>query len=295
MNRKIMGIIKCGIILVIDAGLLFYFINDYLISSIILGLIILYAFFFGELFATMGAIRLDKLNYSYQSKLAGSVELMLDQYEYIYGKRKNIKVYLIPDDSQFNAYAFGLRKIGITSEALNLMDRYSVAAVLSHEMGHIENFDVCIKRLLIVNMLGTLTILGIMQMIWGVVIFIIYMILIWILNSFIGVYIGSGIFKVLTTIGKGIIHIFLVLMQSIIAFVERGSEYKADEFACVLGYGAQLAMILERYIGEIPPAQSLSDIIYATHPKTVKRVARIEKKMQKEMVTCLRLERNKVK
>jgi len=288
MNRRLIGILKCITIMGFDGWLCYYLSNNWQITAIILGCIALYAFFLGEMLVIMkeSGIRLDKLDCLSKSKLSGGAELMLKQYEQKYGKRKNLKIYLIPDDSQFNAYAFGIKKIGITLDALTSMDSYSTAAVLSHELGHIEGLDVCVKRLLFANMLGLLALLGIGGMIWVVIALFICMGIAWLLDSCFGFYIGIGIFKGLTKIGKGILSIGLITAQAIIAFLERRNEFAADEFACTLGFGTQLAMVLDRYVGETAPANSLSDIMYATHPKTRKRIARIEKKLESE-VTAL--------
>lgn len=287
MNRRFIGILKCITIMGLDGWFCYHLSNDWQITTVVLGCAALYAFFLGEMFATLkeGAIRLDKLDHVSKSKLSIGVELMLKQYEQKYGKRKNLKVYLIPDDSQFNAYAFGIKKIGITSDALTSMDSYSAAAVLSHELGHIEGLDVCVKRLLFANMLGLLAILGMAGTMWVVIALFICMGIVWLLDSWFGLYIGIGIFKGFTKIGKGILSIGLVTAQSVIALLDRRNEFAADEFACTLGFGTQLAMVLDRYVGETAPANSLSDIMYATHPKTRKRIARIEKKLESEVTT----------
>ena len=77
----------------------------------------------------------------------------------------------------------------------------------------------------------------------------------------------------------------LVILQSAIALLDRRNEYMADKFAFTLGFGTQLAMVLDRYVGETAPANSLSDIMYATHPKTRKRIARIERMLERDVTT----------
>lgn len=282
MSRKITDILKCVAIMGFNGWFCYYLTDNWQMTILVLGCVIMYAFFLGEIFITIKdeAILLDRLDHMYQNKLSVGVELMLKQYERVYRKKRKLKVYLIPNDSQFNAYAFGFRKIGITSDALTAMDSYSIAAVLSHELGHIERLDVCVKRLLFANMFGILITLGIAEVMWAIIALVICIGIAWLLDNCLGFYIGIGIFKGFTKIGKGILSVGLVVMQAIIAFLDRKNEYNADEFACSLGFGTQLAMVLDRYIGETAPAQSLSDIMYATHPKTRKRVARIEKKLR---------------
>ena len=281
MSRRVSGALKCTAILGFDGCLCYYLSEDWRITSIVLSCIAIYAFWIGELLITLkeGAIRLDKLDHLSRGKLSDGVALMMGQYEQVYGKKRKLTVYLIPDDSQFNAYAFGYRKIGITSDSLASMDRYSTAAVLSHELGHVEGLDICIKRILLANMLGMA------HIIWLAIALLLCIGIMWLFDNYFGIYIGAGIFKGLRNIGKGILGIGLVILQSAIALLDRRNEYMADKFACTLGFGTQLAMVLDRYVGETAPANSLSDIIYATHPKTRKRIARIERMLERDVTT----------
>lgn len=288
-KMRMKGILKCLVIIVVDIALLKSFINDWRIISVIMAGVILYAFWLGEAFSTaFSAIKAYKLDAIYQNKLVNSADLMLHQYEMYYGKRKKITFYLIPDDSQLNAFCFGRKKIGVTSEAVNSLDGYSLAAVLSHEMGHIEGLDVCVRRLLLSNMLAGILILGGAYAFCVVFALIIAMMVLWLMDSWFGFYLSKGIFKGFLTVGKAMFNIGVVSMQSVIAFIGRRDEFAADGLAVKIGFGPQLAMVLERYIGEVTPAQSLRDVLYATHPKTRKRIARIEKQEEQQQMNYLR-------
>lgn len=286
MDRRFKGILKCLLILGADAGLLCYIFNDWRIVTGVICCIALYAFVVGESLAPLqyGAIRIDNLDHFTKAKLSSGFDLAMREYENKIGKSRNIVAYLIPDDSEFNAFAFGRKKVGITQDALRTLDSYSIAAVLSHEFGHVEGLDVCVKRLLFANLLGLLVLFGITGIMWIVIAFIFFIIMAWIFDSFWGFYLGLGIFKGLSKIGKGVAYIILSVAQAFILLIDRKNEYAADEFAVFLGFGNQLSMILERYVGETAPANSLADLMYATHPKTRKRIARIEKKLHTELM-----------
>lgn len=287
MNRRFRGILKSLVILGADAGLIYYFFHDWRIVTGAICCIALYAFVLGESLAPLKsrAIRIDNLDHVTKSKLSAGFDLAMREYESKMGSRRNIIPYLVPDDSEFNAFAFGSKKVGITQDALRSLDSYSIAAVLSHELGHIEGLDVCIKRLLFSNLLGLLALFGIAGMMWIVMAFVAFMIITWIFDGFLGFYLGLGLFKGLSKLGKGVAHFILSVAQAFILLIDRRNEFAADEFAVFLGFGNQLSMILERYIGETAPANSLSDLMYATHPKTRKRIARIEEKLHTDLMT----------
>lgn len=288
MNKRVLGYVRALIILILDGGLIQYYLHDWRITVMAIGCITLYAFYLGECFATLrvGGVRLDKLDALNKSKLSQGYEILKKQYSRIYGKDLNLKVYLIPEDS-FNAYAFGIKKIGITSDALSSLDATSVAGVLAHEVGHVIGLDVVVKRLLFANLFGLSIILLISQMIWWVIALLTCIGIAWLFNSCLGIYISAGLFKGLTKISKGIFGVIISLAQSFISLIDRSREYAADSFACDLGFSSQLAFVLDRYVGETPPARCISDLLYATHPKTVKRIARIEKKMEKKRMKII--------
>ena len=288
MNKRFFGYVRAAIILILDSVLIQYYLHDWCITSITIGCIILYAIFFSEIFSTLkvGGVRLDKLDALSRSKLGQGYEILKKQYYRIYGKELNLKVYLIPEDS-FNAYAFGIKKIGITSDALLCLDVNSIAGVLAHEVGHVIGLDVVVKRLLFINLLGLSLVLLISQVVWLLVVLLICIGIAWLFNNCIGIYVSAGLLRGLTKISKGILEVILSFAQSFISLIDRSREYSADSFACDLGFGFQLSFILSRYVGETPPARCISDLLYATHPKTAKRVARIEKKMEKERVQII--------
>lgn len=289
MNKRFWGGVKALVILILDGMLVqYYLFYDWRITFIVIGCITLYAFYISEFFSTLkvGGVRLDKLDALSRSKLRQGYEILKKQYYRTYGKELNLKVYLIPEDS-FNAYAFGIKKIGITSDALLCLDANSIAGVLAHEVGHVIGLDVVIKRLLFINLLGLSLVLLISQVVWLLVVLLICVGITWLFNNCIGIYLSVGLLRGLTKISKGIFGVILSLAQSFISLLDRSKEYSADSFACDLGFGFQLSFILSRYVGETPPARCISDLLYATHPKTAKRVARIEKKIEKERMQII--------
>lgn len=283
MKKKIYGYIKVFSIVLIDSILLKYYINNWLITDIIVGSIILYSFCFGELFSIVraDAIYLDKLDEMRKNKLLLGYDILKKQYYHKYGRKLKVKVYLIPDEYNFNAYAFGIHRIGITSDAVSRLDSYSISACLAHELGHTLSLDIVVKRLLIANFFVISSILVVTQLICELIIILICMMIICLVNSYIGVYVTTGLLKKLNKIIKRIFGVIIILLQGFIALVDRNREYAADELACDLGFSYQLLFVLKYYVGEVPLAQCIGDLLYATHPKTAKRITKIEKKMKK--------------
>lgn len=57
--------------------------------------------------------------------------------------------------------------------------------------------------------------------------------------------------------------------------VTKGNEYLADEFAYKIGFGLELATVLDQHISDVPHDGFLS-AIYSTHPCNDDRVAALQ-------------------
>ena len=63
----------------------------------------------------------------------------------------------------------------------------------------------------------------------------------------------------------------------VMGIVSRGNEFRADRYACSLGYGTQLKYFLSRFMdGQDGRTRTIRDILYASHPDTYKRMEKIE-------------------
>lgn len=84
----------------------------------------------------------------------------------------------------------------------------------------------------------------------------------------------------ITTLQKllsGVKYIIFKIGEAIIACVSRQSEFKADEFAFLLGYGRYLCLFLEKYDCKINyHPRSIEEIMYSSHPDTYKRISRLK-------------------
>lgn len=78
--------------------------------------------------------------------------------------------------------------------------------------------------------------------------------------------------------------ILLGIYQTLMGLVSRASEYRADRYSCRLGYGVQLKYFLRTYVlPQDGQKRTLTEIIYASHPDTCKRLEKIERNERQEI------------
>lgn len=139
-----------------------------------------------------------------------------------------------------NAFSAGGNIVGVTADALVLLDDEELRAVLAHELGHHAGVD-ALPRGLVAWYLGLLEAL---------------------LRPFSAF--GAGVF----------LHAVYVPILVILALASRPCELAADAFAARLGYGSQLRQLLLRLGPNEPP--SLTGAILGSHPATADRARRLE-------------------
>ncbi len=218
-------------------------------------------------------------------------EKVVEQAKEHFGLKKFApRVYMIPDDSDINAYAFGRTCIGVNQAALQL-DQGLLQAIISHEIGHILALDATVNRIVFVNLLvivlgflaGQYVILG---CVLGVVLVLAFC---GMFRSWFSFYLISGLLKGLKKICEGIGHILLAIYRAINCWVSRRREYIADRCACELGYATQLLYFLKRIEGNPRQTGTLVEALYDTHPLPQKRVIKIEEYERKKAELALRL------
>jgi len=183
-----------------------------------------------------------------------------------------------------NAVAYGFGNIAVTRLALNNCDDATLCAVLAHEASHVLCLDAVFRRMIFANV--TILILGIsicslvsMSFLW-----ILFFILAIVFRFFRGLF-GFLLFRGIGNVVRGgytvLQYAVLLIYRTVMGLVSRNSEYRADSFSCQLGYGPQLQYFLERFASEQEMGgRTLDEILYASHPPTVKRISRIEQQMR---------------
>lgn len=170
-----------------------------------------------------------------------------------------------------NAFAIGRKTICVTDGLLNLSDE-SIMAVLAHEVGHLAYGHSTIQ-LLIGG--GNLFISGCL---------IIMKIMCWIVTSFCGLIAGvvtrsfwvGALTTLVTGLSVGMIWIWTKFCMLFLMWSMRQNEYVADEYAYNIGFGKELATVLDNSLCS-SPENGLLKALYATHPCSDDRIANLQK------------------
>lgn len=138
-----------------------------------------------------------------------------------------------------NACAAGSNVVGVTEDALVLLDDGELAGLLAHELGHHAGFD-AVPRGLAAWYLGLL----------------------------------EALLRPLAPLAGMWLRAIYVPILFVMALTSRPCEFAADAFAARLGYGSQLGQLLLRLGAN--GAASLTGAILASHPATADRVRRLD-------------------
>jgi len=187
----------------------------------------------------------------------------------------NIELY-IKDEADINGYAYGTNTIVLTRGAVEMMDEDQIKGVLAHEFGHLANGDT--------RMLLALTV--------GNGFFSIFYMLAGLVNRIINHYLKDTSHIEFLSIhycayvlplkfSRFVLTKTVLLIQLIsallIAVGRRNNEYRADEFACEIGYQEHLRSVLY-LLHETNINQKLSfmEKMKSSHPHIAKRINRLE-------------------
>jgi heat shock protein HtpX len=181
---------------------------------------------------------------------------------------KRIQLY-IKDDTSVNGYAYGSNTIVITCGSPEMMDEEQLKGLFAHEFGHIAGGD---TKMLLALVIGN----GFFS-----VFYIIASLLVWGLNYFIKdnekfLYVRIPL-QIIRFVFVKFILLIQLLSAALIALGQRGNEYRADEFACEIGYREHILSVLYLlHEMNMTHSQSLAEKLVSTHPLTPKRIARLE-------------------
>ena len=184
---------------------------------------------------------------------------------------KKVKLYYFEDDS-VNAFCLGSRTVIINTGLLTL-PKECIKAIIAHEFGHIATQDSLTNLALIVSN-------WLIYFLVSIISFFVF-----IFFAIFDLLIFSALFKVevnrfyIARFFKGLLMLVYKLWLEIGILLtlasSRKKEYKADEYARSLGYGASLAVALGHIDRDISLNASVLETIYATHPKTSKRILKL--------------------
>lgn len=210
-------------------------------------------------------------------------------------KRKDIKIRLIPllevvfnkakiqtpfminsinlkiiHDSSPNAFAIGRKTICVTDGLLNLSDD-SIMAVFAHEVGHLAYRHTAIQ-LLIGG--GNLFISGCLLLI---------KVICWFVTAILGLISGivtrsfwiGALTSLFMSLSSALIWLWTKFCMLFLMWSMRQNEYIADEYAYKLGFGNELARVLDNELCS-NPENGLLKALYSTHPSTDDRIAHLQ-------------------
>lgn len=179
----------------------------------------------------------------------------------------------ITDSMAVNAFAVGRKTIAVTRGAIYTFSPDELKGILAHELGHMVNGD---TKALLIKLIGN----GFFSIIIFVLRFIVN-----ILEN-ISLMIGSknivlAVISFITIISRIAMDLYIIAFvfvgDLIIALNSRYSEYLADEYAYLIGYGEDLKnslYILNKI--SMPRNIPLLERLKASHPHTTARIERLE-------------------
>lgn len=280
---RVRGIIKVLLLSAMDFTIV-YELLGFWAALIVVSIILLYGFL-GEHAALYGkrAIRIDNADEFSRMNLTSSLKMLKeDAKKSGIGSIPDIKLYIIPTD-EINAFSYG-RNIAITQGALRVADGLTLNAILAHELCHSICLDAFWNRMAFANvtaiMLGTtVSAFVVTSFLWIV---FLGMCALGLCGGVAALFCASGISKAI----KGAFHLLqrmvLAIYQITMGILSKRCELRADNMACQLGYSAQLKYFLQTYMAsQNAPRRSIRDALYDSHPDTYKRIARIDKNINK--------------
>ena len=173
-------------------------------------------------------------------------------------------------DSSPNACAIGRHTICVTEGLLKLSDN-EIMGVLAHEIGHLA-YGHTILILLIGggNLFITGSIFIIKAFCWFLVAF--FSMLSEVCSKRHWFFFFSAVFSAIPIFLTWLWTKFCMLFTR---WSMRQNEYKADAYACKIGYGNELAYVLDKSLYE-EPHNGIFKALYSTHPSSDDRVANMQ-------------------
>ena len=281
---RLPGILKVAVVLLVEFLAVLGLVNDPLIATIITGVIMLYVWLGGYLaLFKEGAVRAEKLPNYERIRLESAKNQLVGEVKNISSANiSNIKLYLIPEDSELQATAYGANCVSISRGAFDNTDSLTLNAVLGHEISHTLNLDAEFSRAVFSAILLLCGMLSVMSFAFIAVIFLVFLVC-----SFFRSWLGVVVFKGTTKVVGGIFSLFqkgiVVLYRAVASGLSRAAEYRSDLYSAQLGYGLQLAHFLSYAAVESSRQLTLTEALYRTHPATPKRVARLEAYVSDEL------------
>lgn len=261
----------------------FLFTNDIVISIILTALI--YGTCVGLALSPVGEVIVRIMEGARPIHTQDDKDYLLPIFEEVYEEAKNytpninqdIELY-VTDSMAVNAFAVGRKTVAVTRGAIYAFSEDELKGILAHELGHMANGD---TKALLIQLVG--------NGFFSLIIFalrLIMNIIQMISNALSGKNVVILVIAFVAFFSRLLIDvsIFLLLFigDVIIALNSRYSEYLADEYSYLIGFGEDLKSALY-VISKIsmPRKATLTERLKASHPYTSARIERLENMLTK--------------
>lgn len=223
----------------------------------------------GERFLAFFAGAKDIKRIDIKLKIIPLVQYVLDRakQETIYNL-DSVNVMIIYDDAP-NAFALGRKTICFTQGLLNLPDDL-ILGVLAHEVGHLA-YGHTVVQLLIGG--GNILISGflcLLKFATGIVTAIIGLLAIGTRDNLFGL-----IAFIFTSISASLLWTWTKICKLFLMWSMRQNEYIADEYAYKIGFGMELAKVLDQCLCDAPHS-GFFKALYNSHPYNDDRVIALQ-------------------
>lgn len=207
-------------------------------------------------------------------------DYLLPIFEEVYEEAKKLKPSInqdiqlyITDSLSVNAFAVGRKTVAVTRGAVYAFSADELKGILGHELGHIVNGD---TKALLMSLVG--------NGFFSLIIFVLRIamnIIQTISNTLSGKNIVIVVIAFITFISRLFVDVstflFMFIGDVILALNSRCSEYLADEYSYLIGFGEDLKSALY-VISKIsmPRKATLTERLKASHPYTTAIIERLE-------------------
>ena len=173
-------------------------------------------------------------------------------------------------DPEPNAYAIGRRTVCVTEGLLDLPDEM-IEGIVAHELGHLAMHHTVLQLMIGGGNFFITAFLLILRLVY-------YIKAAWAALDLFrkgGDDIVGFIFNLLDLFSALLVFLWTRFCMLFLMWSNRANEYEADRYAYEIGFGYSLASALDA-IGNGKPKNSFLKALYATHPETHDRIAKLQ-------------------
>ncbi|MCL2445476.1 MAG: M48 family metalloprotease [Oscillospiraceae bacterium] len=243
--------------------------------------LILYAISLLFVFSPLGELLMRLLENVRKVETKREKEYLLPLFEEVYMEAQKINSRLgrielgVIDTMAVNACAIGKHTIAVTKGAMETFNSEELKAIMAHEIAHIVYGDTIVALYTVVGN-GLFTVCVVLLR-W-------FLTLLEMLEAMIS---KNNLLRLFIVLARFIFDLIIfstmLLMNIMLAVNSRKNEYRADKYACMLGYGESLVeafYLLEKI--QLGNNSTIIQKILKRHPRITKRIERLETLLDKE-------------